>query len=186
MQQSSRPLTLQRPSLTNPSASAILGRQLHARNNSHSLLSSSINANHRVTRRKSVTTPVPNVAALTAAVNNGDQIGAIPIVNSSRRQTVSKAALARTSVAGSLPSFPASLPTHRTVPELKYESHESAIDDSNDASADEAAKMQTARSRRASDGQPLLKDGKKSNRIEVRCNKCGKSYKHGSCLTKHL
>ncbi|QPH01441.1 hypothetical protein C2857_005641 [Epichloe festucae Fl1] len=189
MQQStSRPLTLQRPSLSNsnPSASAISGRQSHARNTSHSLLSSSLNANHRVTRRKSVTTPVPNVAALTAAVNNGDQAGAIPIINSGRRNTMSKNTLARTSAVGSLPSPPASLPTHRTVPELKQESQESAIDDSNDASADEALKLQTAHSRRASDGQSLPKDGKKSNRAEVRCDKCGKSYKHGSCLTKHL
>ncbi|KAG5952068.1 hypothetical protein E4U53_001707 [Claviceps sorghi] len=186
MQQSSRPLTLQRPSLSSPPASAIPGRQSHARNNSHSLLSSSLNAHHRITRRKSVTTPVPNVAALTAAVSNGDQTGAIPIVNSSRRQPVSKTALARTSLAASLPSPPASLPTHRTVPELKHEHQESAIDDGNDASADEAAKSRMSRSRRASDDQSLLKDGKKSNRIEVRCNECGKSYKHGSCLIKHL
>ncbi|KAG5928095.1 hypothetical protein E4U42_001255 [Claviceps africana] len=186
MQQSSRPLTLQRPSLSSSPASAIPGRQSHARNNSHSLLSSYLNANHRITRRKSVTAPVPNVAALTAAVSNGDQTGAIPIVNSSRRQPVSRAALARTSLAASLPSPPASLPTHRTVPELKHEHQESAIDDGNDASADEAAKLRMSRSRRASDDQSLLKDGKKSNRIEVRCNECGKSYKHGSCLIKHL
>ncbi|KAG6033977.1 hypothetical protein E4U41_006730 [Claviceps citrina] len=186
MQHCSRPLTLQRPSLSSPSASAIPGRQAHARNNSHSLLSSSLNANHRITRRKSVTAPIPNVAALTAAVNNGDQTGAIPIANSSRRQTISKAALARTSVVGSLPSPPASLPTYRSVPEAKHESQDSAIDDGNDTSADEAAKLQHARSRRASDDQPPSKDGKRSNRIEVRCEKCGKSYKHGSCLTKHL
>ncbi|KAG6000182.1 hypothetical protein E4U54_001523 [Claviceps lovelessii] len=186
MQQSSRPLTLQRQSLSSPSASAIPGRQSHTRNNSHSLLSSPLNVNHRITRRKSVTTPAPNVAALTAVVNNGDQTGAIPIVNSSRRQPLSKTALARTPMVGSLPSPPASLPSHRTVPELKHEHQESAIDDGNDASAEEAAKLQFGRSRRASDDQSLLKDGKKSNRIEVRCNECGKSYKHGSCLVKHL
>lgn len=186
MQSSSRPLTLQRPSVSTPSATTIPGRQSHARNNSHSLLSSSLNANHRVTRRKSVTNPGPNVAALTAAVANSEQTTAIPIVNGGRRNTFSKAALAKTSLVGSLPSPPASLPAHKTIPEIKHDAHESAIDDGNDVSADEDAKSQNARMRRASDGSPLAKDSKKSNRVEVRCDKCGKSYKHSSCLTKHL
>lgn len=78
---------------------------------------------------------------------------------------------------------------HRTLPEARRDLDGSAIeeDDLNDGSADEGSdKFQKARQRRASDGQPLLKDGKKSNRIEVRCEKCGKGYKHSSCLTKHL
>ncbi|OAQ70162.1 C2H2 finger domain-containing protein [Pochonia chlamydosporia 170] len=186
MQSSSRPLTLQRPSVSSPSATAIPGRQSHARNNSHSLLSTSLNANHRVTRRKSVTNPGPNVAALTAAVANGEQMAAIPIANGGRRNTVSKAALAKTALVGSLPSPPASLPANKTIPEIKHEIHDSAIDDGNDVSADEANKSQNARIRRASDGSPLVKESKKSNRVEVRCDKCGKSYKHSSCLTKHL
>ena len=75
------------------------------------------------------------------------------------------------------------------MPDAKRELHGSAIDDdSNDVSAEDAPnnKFQKARMRRASDGQPLLKEGKKSNRVEVRCDKCGKGYKHSSCLTKHL
>ena len=89
---------------------------------------------------------------------------------------------------GSLPSPPASLPNPKSIEVIKAELHGSAIDDdSNDISGDDAEdKLHEARSRRASDGQPLTKDGKKSNRIEVRCEKCGKSYKHSSCLTKHL
>ncbi|KFG86208.1 putative C2H2 finger domain protein [Metarhizium anisopliae] len=185
MQPSSRPLTLQRPSVSSPSAAAIPSRS-HARNNSHSLLSSSLNANHRVTRRKSVTNPGPNVAALTAAVANGEQIAAIPITNGGRRNTISKAALAKTSLVGSLPSPPASLPTNGAIPDIKQDVHDSAIDDGNDVSADEDDKSQKARIRRASDGSPLVKEPKKSNRVEVRCDKCGKSYKHSSCLTKHL
>ena len=184
--QQSRPLTHQRPSLSGPSSSAIPARQSHARNNSSSLLSTSLNANHRVTRRKSVTTPGPNLAALTAAVVNGDQSAAIPIASGGRRNTMSRAVLAKTSLVGSLPSPPASLPSHNTIPEIKYDSLDSAIDDGTELSGEEGAtKFQKARVRRASDGQPL-KDSKKSNRAEVRCDKCGKSYKHSSCLTKHL
>lgn len=89
---------------------------------------------------------------------------------------------------GSLPSPPASLPSHKCIPDPKLERQDSAIDDdSNEMSADEgAAKSDKARTRRASDGQPLIKDGKKSLRAEVRCDTCGKGYKHSSCLTKHL
>ena len=100
---------------------------------------------------------------------------------------MSKSGTARAALVGSLPSPPASLPTHKLADGIKQELNGSAIDDdSNDMSGDDDDKLQKARIRRASDGQPLTKDGKKSSRIEVRCEKCGKSYKHSSCLTKHL
>lgn len=42
------------------------------------------------------------------------------------------------------------------------------------------------RARRASEGAHLSKgDGKRASG-ELRCEKCGKGYKHSSCLTKHL
>lgn len=43
-----------------------------------------------------------------------------------------------------------------------------------------------ARARRASEGSFLRKDGKRVNGGELRCDTCGKGYKHSSCLTKHL
>ena len=42
------------------------------------------------------------------------------------------------------------------------------------------------RSRRASDGAYLTKTDGKPVSGELRCEKCGKGYKHSSCLTKHL
>ena len=43
------------------------------------------------------------------------------------------------------------------------------------------------RNRRASDGGYLSKtDGKRVSGGELRCDTCGKGYKHSSCLTKHL
>ena len=43
-----------------------------------------------------------------------------------------------------------------------------------------------ARARRASEGAYLSKtDGKRASG-ELRCEKCGKGYKHSSCLSKHL
>ena len=191
MQPSARPLTQHRPSLSSVSSSGLSGRQSHSRNNSHSLLTAgSLNSTHRVTRRKSVTNPAANVAAITAALRDGDRSPAMPIANAPRRNTMSKTAAARAAIASSLPSPPASLPSHahKSMSDVKREMQDSAIDDDvNDMSGDEGSnKDQKARIRRASDGQPLLKEGRKSNRIEVRCDKCGKSYKHSSCLTKHL
>ncbi|KAM0292557.1 hypothetical protein ACHAO9_002872 [Fusarium lateritium] len=184
MQQSSRPLTQNRSPMSSTS-SALPGRQSHARTSSHSLLTGALNANHRVTRRKSVTNPNTNVAAIAAALRESELSGALPINNGVRR--MSKSAAARAAIAGSLPSPPASLPNHKSIPETKQELNGSAIeDDMNDGSADEGTtKFQKARQRRASDGQ-TLKESKKSNRVEVRCDKCGKGYKHSSCLTKHL
>jgi len=51
---------------------------------------------------------------------------------------------------------------------------------------DEDTGFKSARMRRASEGQPLLKDGKKANGNDLKCDKCGKGYKHSSCWSKHL
>lgn len=137
-----------------------------------------------------MTNPAANAAAVVAALQEvSDKVAALPIAVNPRRGTASKpAAAARAAVVGSLPSPPASLPTHRFTMHPQPEAQESAIeDDSNDLSADEGDDaLQKARVRRASDGQPLTKEGRRINRVELRCDKCGKGYKHSSCLTKHL
>lgn len=195
MQQASRPFA-HRPSMSihSSSGSQSGSRQAHSRNNSHSVLSSSLNANHRVTRRKSMTNTGTNVAAVAAALTEaGDRAMPLPIAIGSRRNTMSKHGMARSAIAAGLPSPPASLPSHQLAmgPQGIATSMqgESAIDDDmNDRSADEGEKtgFQKARMRRASDGQPLVQERRKSNRPELRCEKCGKGYKHSSCLTKHL
>lgn len=150
------------------------------------------NANHRVTRRKSMTNTAATVAAVAAAFKDVSVDGVSPLPigagPGSRRNTSSKSAAARAAIVDSLLSPPASLPAGKS-PLDKRDMHESAIDDDpQDGSADEDAtgKLQKARARRASDGQPLVKERRKSNRAELRCDKCGKGYKHSSCLTKHL
>ncbi|KAK3692525.1 hypothetical protein B0T22DRAFT_495670 [Podospora appendiculata] len=168
------------------------GRPSHSRNNSHShsILSTSLNGSHRVTRRKSMTNAGANVAAVAAALTEaGDKAMPLPIAMNARRNTISKPGLSRSALVGSLPSPPASLPTHKfVIGEGTVSVQDSAIDDElNDMSGDDVeSALQKARIRRASDGQPLVKEGRKSNRPELRCEKCGKGYKHSSCLTKHL
>jgi hypothetical protein len=132
-----------------------------------------------------------NVAAVAAALQeSGDMAMPLPIAINGRRNTISKNGLSRSAIVGSLPSPPASLPTHRFAVENRTAGvQESAIDDElNDISGDDAeSALQKARVRRASDGQPLVKEGgRKNSRPELRCEKCGKGYKHSSCLNKHL
>lgn len=163
-------------------------RQSHSRNNSHSVLVGSGNAN-RVTRRKSMTNTGANAAVVAAALQEvGDQAMPLPITVSARRNTMSKNGASRPAIAGSLPSPPASLPTHRFgATEDASVVQESAIEDDLNMSGDEGdLSFDKSQVRRASDGQPLTKEGRKSNRPELRCETCGKGYKHSSCLTKHL
>lgn len=130
-----------------------------------------------------------NVAAMVAAVRDaGDTTLGMPITN--RRNTMSKNASARSAALGSLPSPPASLPGHRIrlTSTGKSDRSESAIDDeqNDEMDDDEETAFKQSRMRRASEGQHLMKDGKKSNGSELKCGTCGKGYKHSSCLSKHL
>ncbi len=131
-----------------------------------------------------------NVAAMVAAVREtGDTSFGMPISN--RRNTMSKITSARSGAIGSLPSPPASLPSHRIrmTSNGKMDRSESAIDDEpndDDDVDDEETDFKQARMRRASEGQHLMKDGKKTHGSDLKCDKCGKGYKHSSCLSKHL
>ncbi|QSZ30575.1 hypothetical protein DSL72_000131 [Monilinia vaccinii-corymbosi] len=168
-------------------------RQSHSRNHSHSISGGSLIPSSRVTRRKSVSSNVTsntsNVAAIVAAVREaGDNSLAMPI--STRRSTMHKNA-SRSGPMGSLPSPPSSLPTHRSRSNaaVKEERGGSAIDDDNndeEMEDDDEDDFTKNRTRRASEGSQLLKDGKKANANDLKCDKCGKGYKHSSCLSKHL
>jgi uncharacterized ferredoxin-like protein len=71
----------------------------------------------------------------------------------------------------------------------KSDRSESAIEDDQmeDMDEEDESEFNQARMRRASEGQHLIKDGKKAGSGgDLKCDKCGKGYKHSSCLTKHL
>jgi hypothetical protein len=142
-----------------------------------------------VTRRKSVSSNFNNVAAMVAAVKEaGDNSSAIPI--SVRRGTMSKS-IGRSGPMGSLPSPPSSLPSHRIrmSSTAKSERSESAIDDDNnddEMEEDDDEEFAKDRMRRGSESGQQTKDGKKANANDLKCAKCGKGYKHSSCLSKHL
>jgi len=92
---------------------------------------------------------------------------------------------------GSKSSFPASLPNGSGFGQAAYDAkYGSAIADGPSLAAlPEVEKGSSkARARRASEGSHLRKggEGKRTSGSELRCETCGKGYKHSSCLTKHL
>lgn len=87
--------------------------------------------------------------------------------------------------------LPASLPTSNAFGQADYDAkYGNAIADGSPLESlpeVEAAILNKARGRRASEGSQLRKgDGKRASGGELRCETCGKGYKHSSCLTKHL
>jgi hypothetical protein len=80
---------------------------------------------------------------------------------------------------------PSSLPGHRMslMANRKPGQDESAIDDEQENDSDQND-FEKQRMRRASEG--TVKSEGKSAKGELRCETCGKGYKHSSCLTKHL
>lgn len=65
---------------------------------------------------------------------------------------------------------------------------DNAVDDQDDMSTEDSEALESARERRASDGQPINKEGRKFNRPVITCTHpgCNKQYKHSSCLEKHM
>ncbi|TLD23253.1 hypothetical protein PspLS_07295 [Pyricularia sp. CBS 133598] len=199
--QTSRPLTHRPPIPTTQSSASLITRQTHTRTNSYSTLSASLNASHRVTRRKSMTSSAANAAAVAAALSGavelvGEKTSVGPVPISGRRNTLTKSGISRAMLVASLPTEQAgslSVPSKEAEVEGKegnLDMLESAIDDDplETLADDPETPSQDGRIRRASDGQPLVKEGgsRKIHRVELRCDKCGKGYKHSSCLTKHL
>ncbi|KAI9708004.1 MAG: hypothetical protein M1820_004423 [Bogoriella megaspora] len=167
----------------------------HPRTHSHSLSLGSVNSS-RVSRRKSTSsTAASHVAALAHGAVRGS--GSPPFEPSSvsgRRSTISKTSSSKPDNSSSFQSPPASLP-NTSVPftgtglsgkNLKEETSaaESLL---LSAMADGSKNNTKTQRRRASEGARLVKgESKRMASGELKCETCGKAYKHSSCLTKHL
>ncbi|TKA66747.1 hypothetical protein B0A55_10242 [Friedmanniomyces simplex] len=170
----SRPTSQHRLSV---GASSLPVRNSYARTHSHNTSLGTVTGNPRVSRRKSSTfTPAAHAAAMEAAVESGVADGSIAV---NRRSSMSKAALGALND-GSYPSVPSSLPHGVSVPERSTGS--ALVDGPPLSSYTDKAKL---KARRASDGTRLTKKEKAATG-DLKCDQCGKAYKHGSCLTKHL
>ncbi|KAJ4331479.1 hypothetical protein N0V95_009877, partial [Ascochyta clinopodiicola] len=186
-----------RPASQHRHSSTMAGSLPKARPHSHSQSVGSIHPAHRVTRRKSMsTTAASNVAAMAAAAKgmSGAPLDTPPHHNPARRaskpatQFRGPSLVHAHSMAASMPhhASPApSAPSAQSASPFAYTKSEAVADGPALASLPESE--QKARVRRASEGSRLAKgDGKRTSGSELRCEKCGKGYKHSSCLTKHL
>ncbi|MCJ1284125.1 hypothetical protein MMC26_003456 [Xylographa opegraphella] len=192
-----RPLSQSRPTTATTPSSSVPARHATARNHSHSVSLGTFNATHRVTRRKSMTSNAANnIAAVAAAISGYDGASLGALVSSDGRPSIARpnggrlghdpittaqAALGKTS-------------RYTTVDQQGMDhlnvSDEVMEDDSTtvygNGVPEQNKDSSKARARRASEGAYLTKtDGKRASG-ELRCEKCGKGYKHSSCLSKHL
>jgi len=144
------------------------------RPHAHTVSLGALNANHRVNRRKSSTSMTGvNRAALVAAIREGSQ-GGLP-----EGRPASHQGLGITTGHGN--ALMASDDLGRSTSSTSRRNASVIVD------GPPLSKITSkARSRRASDGSMLKKERRNTNTGELRCEKCGKSYKHGSCLQKHL
>ncbi|KAI9837983.1 MAG: hypothetical protein M1819_006137 [Sarea resinae] len=138
---------------------------------------------------------------MAAALQDGGESS--PGVHSTRRSLSSKASSSwKTSSytprsgkgeINGYPSPPSSLPNNPdeisgSNNEAYFSKNNTALVDGPPIASNAAGQsaLSKARARRASEGQHLVKGERRPNGSELRCEKCGKNYKHSSCLTKHL
>ncbi|CAI7617914.1 unnamed protein product [Penicillium manginii] len=151
------------------------------RQHTHSISLGAVNANHRVTRRKSVTTVAANAAALVAAsLQEGGESTSLPMA-AHRRSLGGRKGLESTSVGGAS-GFSSYLSRSMNSPSQEPPVARKASPSNSDADGKAIPK---GRNRRASEGAQIRLDGKR-NPASIRCDRCGKGYKHGSCLSKHM
>lgn len=159
-----------------------------SRPHAHSLSTASMNPAHRVTRRKSMTSNAAGSIAAIAAAAKG--MSGAPL-DAQQRRPSKPAAQFRGPNLGGTSSMASSVPNNGSslIPgSYSAASKSEAITDGPPLAAMPEHDKANAKSRirRASEGSRLKVEGKRTSGSELRCEKCGKGYKHSSCLTKHL
>ena len=141
-------------------------------------------------------TAASNLAAMAAAMKGNDEFGSGTLA-SHRRSLPSKAnglgngtTSMERNMNGSLNEALDTANHFRNAEaDLDYENAMESVDIAirdGPSLADTASNNTKPRGRRASEGSHLTKGEGKRASGELRCEKCGKGYKHSSCLTKHL
>lgn len=159
-----------------------------SRHHSHSVSLGASHPSHRVNRRKSVNAGASNIAtaAVAAALREQGDASAMPFTSHRKSHGSRKATDAHSM--SSRPNMAAyfSGRTHDGVTG-QDQSSDALDDNSNEDEAPSETKLSTKnRNRRASEGSYLTKGEGKRMTSELRCESCGKGYKHSSCLTKHM
>lgn len=143
----------------------------------HSVSLGASNSNNRVTRRKSVTTTAAQAAAAVAASMEGGESTSLPM-GAHRRSLAGRKGQESGSV-GNVSGFSSYLSRSINSP-----SQDQPVRKESPGSDHSDSKLKN-RNRRASEGAQLKIDGKRAA-AAIKCDRCGKGYKHGSCLSKHM
>ncbi|EEH07135.1 conserved hypothetical protein [Histoplasma capsulatum G186AR] len=188
-------------------------RQSNGRHHSHSVSLGAVNINHRVTRRKSMTSAAASSAATAAAVAvaMGESPSSAALSTSSshlhhhRRALNTRKAVESTSMGASSgftsylarnaaqdatparKNSPNSIDENTAVEDVSPLAGGTGAGNNSSSSISNGKPISTKqRSRRASEGSHLIRSEGKRVMNELRCDRCGKGYKHSSCLTKHM
>ncbi|EHY55763.1 hypothetical protein HRR83_009201 [Exophiala dermatitidis] len=175
-QPSSRPMS---GSFSRPPASS-------SRQHSHSISLAPSNPSHRVNRRKSVNAAASSSTAQAAIVAALREQGSASVMSlQGRRRSMGARKLTESQSMSSRPSMHSYFNGPPSA--ASGQDNDALEDNSNDDDLPSSKRLGNKnRNRRASEGSYLSKgEGKKSG-SELRCDTCGKGYKHSSCLTKHL
>ena len=170
-----------RLSTSNTPSLNVPNRHATSRQHSHSVSLGTFNSTHRVTRRKSMTSGA-NLAVMAAVIKDMDNTDLSASDPSQRRSLVTKPS-------NSQPLGPNDdryAVGRDQSQERVVEAGDNIEDMDSGVSHGHASpeSMTKPRARRASEGASKH-EGKRGSG-ELRCEKCGKGYKHSSCLTKHL
>ncbi len=157
-----------------------------SRQHSHSISLAATNPSHRVNRRKSVNAPTSSTAqaAIAAALREQGDASAIPLHG--HRRSVGSRKTTETQSMSARPSMHSYFNASSST--TSGQDNDALEDNSPDEDRDPSSKSLSTkhRNRRASEGSYLSKGESKKSGSDLRCDTCGKGYKHSSCLTKHL
>jgi len=192
----SRPPSQHRTSAGTIPSSSIAIRHSGSRQHSHTLSLGANSSSHRVTRRKSMTSGASNTAAVLLAALNGSGDHLPASLGQMNRQSLPVKHVGSTRAAHSISSDfggqgPSSAILMDTSTDDTAACEHGPVKEGSAAAASllpPGYEVQAfkARVRRASEGAHHGKGEGKRASGELRCEQCGKGYKHSSCLTKHL
>ncbi|KAF7587888.1 hypothetical protein BBP40_006624 [Aspergillus hancockii] len=161
--------------------------QSNPRHHAHSISLGAVNANHRVTRRKSVTTAAAaNAAAVAVAASMKDSVGEsagipMPLHRRGSRKGLESSSVGAPSGFGSYFSRSMNSPSHD--PPVVRKTSPTTSNDASSTTAVDKPDNNKNRNRRASEGSHLVKGEGKRSMTELRCDRCGKGWEHDPAWT---
>ena len=190
-----RPQSQHRTSTNSIPSSNLPIRSSTSRHHSHTISLGTNHSSHRVSRRKSMTSGIANSAAILRAAVNGNGENLPGTMGQIHRRSLPVKQSGSHQAALSMPGEEDGGDDEALLMDTSFDDNlgyqqSTLMDSSGTANSllppGQGGLSSKGRARRASEGSHLSKGENKRASGELRCEKCGKGYKHSSCLTKHL